>query len=393
MSLKTSVENYKKAKSIYLEIDDKFLALEKGEIEGEFELNQLIKRTSDLEKTLRYVNLDDIKSNYPREKFEAVKHNFDVFTDAQYYWKRFFVGAKYASSLLDPLSLKYVPGLDLDFNELSRYGGNEKKLVKGIIGIITHPEHIMQYVNSIKRIVLGTMTQKEFNRIFDTIKHRIGRVHEGRFSFSTKFLLEDFFNPFDEEEKDTTPKHISDKSSPLMLRKETFNLSRVEFSKRPGGESTVLAKTHFASGEIVEICPTVILGEEAKAIDKIKDIVFEIDKENNQWALVLGYGSLYRHADKPNLDYAFNKTTKQMYFITKRPVKQGEELTINYGQEYWAERTTFNTIAQVPNGNESQVQPNAVDGQNKANMVSMSTPNNKNNPVISGVAIVGNGQS
>jgi uncharacterized protein len=223
---------------------------------------------------------------------------------------------------------------------------------------------------------------------------------------------EDFFNPFDEIDsmKEKKPDRLSDKGGPLALRKETFNLARVEFSKRPGGEFTITAKTQFAKGEIVEICPVIILKEEAKTIDRLKDIIFEIDRDKNEWALVLGYGSLYRHSDQANVEYAYNKLTKQMYFITKKIVKLHEELTINYGQDYWMERMNFNTMADIKRTdqnqgmpvisgkvvtktkNESEVQPNAADMENKSNVKNMSSPTNPNNPVRSGIAIIGTGQ-
>jgi len=226
-----------------------------------------------------------------------------------------------------------------------------------------------------------------------------------------KKINEDFFNPFDEEDnKIKKPKKISDKSNPLQLRKESFNLSRVEWSKRPNGEYTVLSKTHFAKGEIIEICPTIILGEGSLAVDRLKDLVFEIDKDKKEWALVLGYGSLYRHSKKPNVDYAFNKITKQMYFITKTFIKQSEELTINYGTDYWMERTAFNTMSNVDRTDknqgmpisgkiitkkeidESEVQPSAADIKNTTDIKTLSGVNNPNNPVKSGIAIIGTGQ-
>jgi hypothetical protein len=227
-----------------------------------------------------------------------------------------------------------------------------------------------------------------------------------------KKMNEDFYNPFDEDDdKIKKPKKISDKSNPLQLRKESFNLSRVEWSKRPNGEYTVLSKTQFAKGEIIEICPTIILGEGALTVDRLKDLVFEIDKDKKEWALVLGYGSLYRHSKKPNVDYAFNKITKQMYFITKTFVKQNEELTINYGSDYWMERTAFNTMATPERTDknqgmpifgkiitkkdidESEIQPNSEDIKNTNNIKNISSPKNKNNPVISGIPIIGSGQS
>lgn len=223
-------------------------------------------------------------------------------------------------------------------------------------------------------------------------------------------MNEDFFNPFDEIDalKKIKPGKLSDKGGAMTLRKETFNLARVEFSKRPGGEFTINAKTQFAKGEIVEICPVIILKEEAKTIDNLKDIIFELDKEKNEWALVLGYGSLYRHSEQANVEYAYNKLTKQMYFITKRPIKLHEELTINYGQDYWMERMNFNTMADIKRTdnnqgmpvisgkavvkNESEVQPNAADIENKNTAVALAGVANPANPVRSGIAIIGTGQ-
>jgi len=221
-----------------------------------------------------------------------------------------------------------------------------------------------------------------------------------------KHINEDFYNPFDGEEEDVKkgPDFIKDKGGPLIPRKETFNLARVEYSKRPGGEFTVMSKTHFAKGEIIEICPVILLGEEAKAIDKIKDVVFEIDKEKGQWGLALGYGSMYKHSDDPNVEYAYNRLTKQMYFITKKPIKLHQELTINYGQDYWTERSGIDVMTDLANRtddnqgmpkttskdkNESEVQPNAADIRSDSEMRRMASPANPHNPVRSGVAIIG----
>jgi SET domain-containing protein len=147
----------------------------------------------------------------------------------------------------------------------------------------------------------------------------------------------------------------------------------------------------------------VLVGEIAKTIDKLKDLIFELDKNKEQWGLVLGYGSLYRHSDKPNLDYAYNPKSRQMYFITNRPIKMHEELTINYGSDYWAERTNFNTVAEIPSvnqgleplakpENESQIQQNAADIDSNATKMAFGQPNSNMNPAVSGKPILGIGQ-
>ncbi len=218
-----------------------------------------------------------------------------------------------------------------------------------------------------------------------------------------EFINEDFYNPFDiEDDKKSTPKHMADYGGFFKQRKEAFNLARVEFSKRPGGDYSIFGKTQFAKGEIVEVCPVILTGEIAKTLDRIKDIIFEIDKNKDQWGIVLGYGSLYRHSQNANVDYAYNPKNRQMYFVTNRFVKLGEELTINYGDDYWAERTNFNTMAELPDvnkntapvkqENESMVQPSAADIEQKNSATLFSQPNSKNNPAVNGVSLQGMGQ-
>jgi hypothetical protein len=224
--------------------------------------------------------------------------------------------------------------------------------------------------------------------------------------FKNSAIKEDFYNPFTEDEELAAkkPKHVADYGGAFQPRKETFNLGRVEYSKRPGGDYTMLGKTQFAKGEIVEVCPVILVSDLAKTIDRLKDIIFELDKAKNQWGLILGYGSLYRHSQTPNLTYGYNPKNKQMYFTTNRYIKLGEELTIDYGTDYWAERTNFNTMAEIPNvnkdttpvakpENESMVQPNSADIDQKKSGVMFNDPNSKQNPARTGVAMQGVGQS
>ena len=222
----------------------------------------------------------------------------------------------------------------------------------------------------------------------------------------SKKIAESFNNPFDQlNDKPKEPTNITDKGGLLQIKKEYFNSSRIEVTKKKG-KYTVLARTQFARGENVEICPTLILGSEVTAIEKLKDIVFEINREDGEWALVLGYGSLYNHSLKANLDYAYNRLTKQMYFIAKRTIRLGEELTINYGEDYWAARKNYNFLEAentaentrtdknqgMPNIEESEVQPGAADFANKDTAKTFGDPNNPANPAISGIAIKGLGQ-
>ena len=230
------------------------------------------------------------------------------------------------------------------------------------------------------------------------MKYKINTLEEYE-----KKINEDFYNPFEKTDIDTKPSHIADKGGLMKARKETFNINRVEYSKRANGDYTVLSRTQFAKGEIVEICPVIIVGSEAKAVQRLKDYVFEIDKNKQEYGVVLGYGCLYRHNQNPNIVFAYNKKNKQMYFMSGRTIQAGEELTIDYGKDYWAERTGFGEMGKVDKPqvepvvkgqaeNESSIQPNSEDITNTMSKKQFAEPNSNINPAVSGVSIIGLGQ-
>jgi len=229
------------------------------------------------------------------------------------------------------------------------------------------------------------------------MKHRIKPLD--------KFVKEEFYNPFEDGNPiETKPSHIADKGGLFKMRKEVFNINRAEYSKKKNGAYTVLAKTQFAKGEIVEIAPVIFVGLEAKAVPRLKDYIFEIDKSRQIYGIVLGYGSLYDHSEIPNITFAYNKANRQMYFIAARTINAGETLTIDYGKDYWAERSGFGAMAphQSPETSggaaskgetsESMVQPNAEDITNMSATKQFGQPNSMANPAVSGVAIKTIGQ-
>jgi hypothetical protein len=189
-------------------------------------------------------------------------------------------------------------------------------------------------------------------------------------AYKIKPLGEGFFNPYDKDEKKAKKKQVvslSDKVGILQPRKEVFNINRVEYSKRPNGEFVMYSRTQFAKGEIVEICPIIFVGVEAKAIPNLKNYIFEIEKDKGKYGVVLGYGSLYKHSENPNIEFAYNRTNRQMYFTAARQIQAQEELSINYGKDFWDEQATFNTVApeskpttvNLPVANESEIVHNS----------------------------------
>lgn len=97
----------------------------------------------------------------------------------------------------------------------------------------------------------------------------------------------------------------------------------------------VFAGRAFEKGEIVERCPTISVPE-GEVSGRLMNYVFQ--PEDGYVLVVLGYGMLYNHAARPNLEWVQSSRTS-VTFTSKRAIKQGEELTHDYSRQWWAARS------------------------------------------------------
>jgi SET domain-containing protein len=105
----------------------------------------------------------------------------------------------------------------------------------------------------------------------------------------------------------------------------------------------VFARRSFKKRSIVEICPVIPLPVNsyrtvAKGI--LGDYVFtwpgprQKTRAYSRWTgscMVLGYGSLYNHAQDPNLYWTARIRAMEMVFWARRDIEYGEHLTHDYG--------------------------------------------------------------
>ena len=98
----------------------------------------------------------------------------------------------------------------------------------------------------------------------------------------------------------------------------------------------VFATRAFAKGDAVESCPTLELpGDEV--VGQLGDYVFGSNEDEDEVILLLGYGMLYNHSYEANCEY-IQEGPRVITFVTLRPSRPGEELTIDYGEEWWSTR-------------------------------------------------------
>jgi SET domain-containing protein len=97
----------------------------------------------------------------------------------------------------------------------------------------------------------------------------------------------------------------------------------------------VFALKGFKKGEIIENCPVInITPKERKSVEKtIFNFYIYPWRSTRSGSLVLGYGSLYNHSFDPNADWKQNFRTNSMVYKALRPIKKGEEITVNYNGE------------------------------------------------------------
>ena len=98
----------------------------------------------------------------------------------------------------------------------------------------------------------------------------------------------------------------------------------------------VFATRAFAKGEAVETCPTLELHGDNVA-GRLGDYVFGSAESEDNVVLPLGYGMLYNHSYDANCEYVQDGPDAITY-LTTRDVAAGEELTIDYGEEWWSTR-------------------------------------------------------
>ena len=110
--------------------------------------------------------------------------------------------------------------------------------------------------------------------------------------------------------------------------------SDLTIKRGPHGRG-VFATRRFDEGEIIETCPTVELAD-GEVTGRLNDYVFTSICDGDV-LVVLGHGSLYNHSPDPNVEYVQDEPST-MTFRALRKVRPGEELTIDYGDEWWETR-------------------------------------------------------
>ena len=95
----------------------------------------------------------------------------------------------------------------------------------------------------------------------------------------------------------------------------------------------VFAVNDIKKNKIIEIC-NILEVKRRKVKGIFKDYVFR--KNRKKSFLALGYGSLYNHSNDNNAIVEYENDL--LYILAVKDIKKGQEIFINYGDNYWGSR-------------------------------------------------------
>ncbi|GAA5991638.1 hypothetical protein JCM10908_001067 [Rhodotorula pacifica] len=142
----------------------------------------------------------------------------------------------------------------------------------------------------------------------------------------------------------------TDDEHALPYPPSTPHLTRapIEIATRdPAVGRGVFATSDIPAGEVIEISPVLVLGEEeykgrrkgeensdgelrGVEASQLRGYVFTWGRDGSM-AVALGIGSLFNHSTSPNVTYSLDYTQYTISYRTAKPIQRGEELGIFYG--------------------------------------------------------------
>ena len=110
-------------------------------------------------------------------------------------------------------------------------------------------------------------------------------------------------------------------------------MSLITVKDSPGKGRGVFAQRNFKEGEVIEICPVIVLpAEEIDALEltQLYSYYFAWGPESKDAAIALGYGSLYNHSYTPNARYYKDFDNSLIKYVCITDIQKDEEITISY---------------------------------------------------------------
>lgn len=100
----------------------------------------------------------------------------------------------------------------------------------------------------------------------------------------------------------------------------------------------VFAEQHFSAGETIEEC--LVLKVYSDSDTNLTDYLFALPHSKNHGLIALGFGSTYNHDSPCNANFRYDAKRRILQFTAIRQINPNDEITINYGSNWWLTRAS-----------------------------------------------------
>ncbi|KAI0755242.1 hypothetical protein C8Q80DRAFT_1266723 [Daedaleopsis nitida] len=125
--------------------------------------------------------------------------------------------------------------------------------------------------------------------------------------------------------------------SPTLKAPDHLNSAGLRIEYAEGKGRGVYASCEIPAQTLIEISPVLLLTAQEYAEHGRHTVLdhYTFVWRDGRMALALGLGSLFNHAQRPNVSYTIDYATESIQYTTSRRILPDEELCIFYGHKLW----------------------------------------------------------
>ena len=166
-------DKYLSVQDTYKEVNELFSKFENKEI-PEDQLDNLIDNAlNDIKMSqsiLKRLNIKDIYGEYEKSFVEDIRANMEFMKEAFEHIYDTFISIKLYDDLIEPVKI-YIEKMNLPSNEYKKWANSEQQLASKFTAMLVKNSYLFK--NQIKRMSIGTLSEREFRKIFITNNHKM----------------------------------------------------------------------------------------------------------------------------------------------------------------------------------------------------------------------------
>ena len=153
-------------------ITDEFAEIEDGKELDSIQSERLAEKIKKALSLLRQIDTSAISTQVSEDTIETIEDNIGFMYEELLYIEKRLMADEYVDNLKTPVR-KYIKAIAGDPSNYREWAKDENELTQKFIAMLTSPDNIETYKNQIRRMAIGTMSEKEFKKIFNATKHKM----------------------------------------------------------------------------------------------------------------------------------------------------------------------------------------------------------------------------